>query len=116
MEIIPVQTIRGIVNEVVYNINDFPYDNLKKFPKVKNRSKKNPKVYYNVPAAFDIETTLIDGVKDKKGNYIKGLEPYSFMYHWQFCIDTYVVFGRRFEELIFFFSIVLEKQWNYMIH
>ena len=40
MEIIPVETTRGIINEVVYNIKDFPYDELKKFPKVKNRSKK----------------------------------------------------------------------------
>lgn len=108
MEIIPVETTRGIINEVVYNIKDFPYDELKKFPKVKNRSKKNPKVYYNVPATFDIETTLIDGVKDKKGNYIKGMEPYSFMYHWQFCIGTYVVFGRRFEELKDFFKRLRE--------
>lgn len=43
--------------------------------------------YLEVMAAFDIETTLI-----------KGDPPFSFMYHWQFCIDKYVVFGRTWDD------------------
>lgn len=108
MQTIPVETTRGIIQEIVYNVNDFPYNKIKYYPIVKTRSTKNQRKYYNVPATFDIETSLIDGVRDKKGNYIKGLEPYAFMYHWQFCIDTYVVFGRRFEELQLFFSKLRE--------
>lgn len=50
-----------------------------------------------IPCAFDIETTNIYK-RDEKGRISKDLRPYSFMYHWQFCIDGYVIFGRTWEE------------------
>lgn len=77
---------------VVYNIDDFPYDDIsnKKYKIVGRANKK----YYNVSAAFDIETTTIDKRPDK--------DPYGFMYHWQFCIDGYVCFGRTWQEYMKF--------------
>lgn len=48
--------------------------------------------YLNQFATFDIETTLV-----------RGEEPYSFMYIWQFCFDGIVVFGRYWEE---FFNLI----------
>lgn len=50
-----------------------------------------------IPCAFDIETTNIYK-RDEKGKISKEFRPYSFMYHWQFCIDGYVIFGRTWEE------------------
>ena len=104
MYYLPVETLKGIINEPVYSVNDFPFEKFKGTQIVKNRSTKNRCMYYNIPAAFDIETTTIDGYKDKKGKYVKGLEPYSFIYHWQFCLDTTVIFGRRIDDMVLFFQ------------
>ena len=76
MYYLPVETLKGIINEPVYSVDDFPFEKFKGTQIVKNRSTKNRCMYYNIPAAFDIETTTIDGYKDKKGKYVKGLEPY----------------------------------------
>jgi hypothetical protein len=58
-------------------------------------------MYYNVSAAFDIESTSIEPPK-ADNNYL--YNPYGFMYHWQFCIAEKVVFGRTWEEFQTFFS------------
>lgn len=56
-------------------------------PTCKKRG-KTPLMYYNIPCAFDIETTNI--ASDK---------PYAFMYHWQFCFNNRdVIFGTTWEE------------------
>lgn len=72
-----------IVNEDVYSWDELPLvPYIDEIP-----VKKNQKLYYyNIPCAFDIETTNV-----KKGKF-------SFMYHWQFAIGPYVCFGRRWEE------------------
>lgn len=52
--------------------------------------KTNKKIiYYNVPCAFDIETT---------STYVDN-EPVAFMYHWQFGINGRCIHGRTWEEL-----------------
>lgn len=52
--------------------------------------KSNKKVeYFDVPCAFDIETTSATGPDGKV----------AFMYHWQLGLDGYVVFGRTWEDL-----------------
>ena len=53
--------------------------------KVKNNRKI---IYYNVPCAFDIESTstIIDG------------EKVAFMYHWQFGINGRCIHGRTWKE------------------
>lgn len=48
---------------------------------------KTRTTYYNIPCAFDIETTNI--ITDK---------PYAFMYAWQFCFIDTVIFGRTWDE------------------
>lgn len=68
--------------ETVYEIEDYPFKGILKCKKV---TKHNIK-YYNVAAAFDIETTNYQPLK------------VAWMYQWQFCIDKYVIFGRTWEE------------------
>lgn len=86
-----VPTTNGKRNEIVYNINDFPYRKLFDLPTVRKKI-----TYYNVSCAFDIETTTIESEKNAKGKYLK--TPYGFMYHWQACIAGHVVFGRTWQE------------------
>ena len=92
-----VPTIKGVKKEIVYNVYDFPY---KKFYRNKMCKKRYGETYYyNIPCAFDIESTTIEPPKvDDK--YI--FQPYAFMYHWQFCLIDTVVFGRTWEEFIYF--------------
>lgn len=99
MGIINVETIEGVKQEQVHNINDFPYNDCKFFDIVR-KSKRCQ--YYNVATAFDIETTTIDGKKANNGEYITN--PYGFMYQWQFCYNDMVVFGRTWEEFTTFFN------------
>lgn len=98
MKNLNVPTSRGVKEEVVYNIDDFPYHRLNELPLCKRKKMK----YYNISAAFDIETTTIEPPKigDK---YI--YNPYGFMYQWQFCISDIVVFGRTWDE----FQLFLER-------
>ena len=63
-------------------------------------------VYYNIPAAFDIEVTSFyqNGVK-------KPEDKRAVMYHWQFGLCSLVTTGRTWEELqafLFALSVVLE--------
>lgn len=92
MRYINVETIEGIKKEEVYSIDDFPYNELRFAPIC--TGKKG--TYYNIPCAFDIESTTIEPPKDGKDNYI--FNPYAFMYQWQFCILDKVIFGRTWEE------------------
>lgn len=83
-----VHTTDGDKNEPVYSIDSFNYEKVNTYPTVR----KHNISYINIPCAFDIETTTIDCEN-----------PYSFMYHWQICIDDSVIFGRTWNELIIFF-------------
>ena len=91
-----VPTINGDKAETVYNINDFPYGSLEFLEKCKTKRS----TFYNVSCAFDIESTTIEPPYeyDKHGKKLYLTEPYGFMYHWQFCINKCVVFGRTWEE------------------
>lgn len=99
---IPIPTILGIVNEVAYNVDDFPYDRYVQADRVAKKGTS----YYNIATSFDIETTTIDGVKDTSGKYI--INPYGFMYQWQFCVNDCVCFGRTWEEFIVFRERLIE--------
>lgn len=90
-----VETIKGIVQETVYNVDDFPYKAFAKCDTVY----KYPKSYYNISASFDIESTTIEPPKIEN-EYL--YTPYAFMYHWQLCIKDKVVFGRTWEEFQLF--------------
>lgn len=88
--------------EKTYTYNNYPYEEIakqikeKKVKKYKGKRGKGSKKilceYYNIPCAFDIETTSIVNCE----------KPYGFMYHWQFDIMVnekhYVCFGTFWEE------------------
>ena len=107
MKYLNVETINGIVKESLFEIDELSY--LDKLFKAKD-SKKRGINYLGIPCAFDIETTNIYE-KDKNGKIKKEPRPYAFMYHWQFCFDDQVVFGRRWEEFQDLLK-TLEKRLN----
>lgn len=108
MKTLNVQTINGSITENIYEIKELSY--LDKMLSCKD-SKKRGVTYLEIPCAFDIETTNIYQKDEKSGRPLSDPRPFSFMYHWQFCFDDQVVFGRRwedFQELI----AALEKNLN----
>ncbi len=94
MRTINVETINGIQQETVYEIWELPY--LRKLLNCKESHKRGI-TYLEIPCAFDIETTNIYKRK-KDGSIETDPRPYAFMYHFQFCLDDKVVFGRTWEE------------------
>lgn len=84
------------VTEKVYQIEELPL--LDKLLNCKDSTKRGIN-YLNIPCAFDIETTNIF-YKNSKGEIITEPPPFAFMYHWQFCIDDCVCFGRTWEEFM----------------
>lgn len=94
MRTINVETINGIQEETVYEIWELPY--LRKLLHCKESHKRGI-TYLEIPCAFDIETTSIYKRK-KDGSIETEPRPFAFMYHWQFCLDDKVVFGRTWEE------------------
>lgn len=80
--------------EIVYNVYDFPFEILYEF----ETCRKKRITYYNVSAAFDIESTTIESEN-----------PYAFMYQWQLCICNKVVFGRTWEEFTLFLDLLREN-------
>lgn len=81
------------------SISDF----LKKFQSTQLTTVKDNKnsIWYNVPAAFDIETTSF---------YANGIHApenkRAVMYHWQFGIDDFVTYGRTWEEFTTFVELL----------
>ena len=72
----------------IYNPEDIDYilDRLD-VPEIKTSKKI---VYYNVPCAFDIETTSFYDDGEKR----------AIMYEWTFGIDDYIVIGRTWDEFM----------------
>lgn len=68
-------------------LNDLKIDKVFKF----DTHSKSVKKYYNVPCAFDIETS---------STVINGYEKFAFMYVWMFGIydGRYIIYGRTWEE------------------
>ena len=94
MREIKVYTSQGEKIETVYKINEVSWiSHLFSCDDVKKRKIS----YLNIPCAFDIETANISEQYAKDHNLNDG-RPFSFMYHWQFCINTEVVFGHTWEE------------------
>lgn len=91
--------IKTFLKEGVFRYNkDSFYLLLKQqsFGKVKDNKKT---LYYNIPCAFDIETT----------SFIQNEEKYGVMYEWTFGIDDYVVYGRYWWEFIELLTILSEE-------
>ena len=95
MRLIPVTTTHGIINEPVWTVEDFPVESIHTEWK-----KKGKHGFYctNVFMTFDIETTTVHD-RDPEGNIINAN---AWMYHFQFCIDNKVIFGRTWEEFTYF--------------
>lgn len=91
-----VETINGIKRETVYEMRELSL--IGKMLDCKESKKRNIK-YLEIPCAFDIETTNIYQ-RDSDGNICPEPRPFAFMYHWQFCIDDEVCFGRTWNEFI----------------
>ncbi len=87
--------------EIIYDVNDFPYDELRPYKVVS----KNKRKYIDKIATFDIETTTIENVS-------RETSPYGFMYNWQFCIDKKVVMGRTWDEYKDFLNRVTKKLYT----
>lgn len=68
----------------VYDLETLPIEQILEEAEIVKTRKRS---VYNVPCAFDIETT---SYRDDN--------PHCFMYHWQFCIRDCVIFGRTWEE------------------
>lgn len=71
-------------NDIEYVINNY----ISNLQIVKNNKKIE---YYNIPCAFDIETTST--------MYDEGKT--AFMYCWQMCINGAIIFGRRWSEWLY---------------
>lgn len=104
MRTLNVPTINGIVEENVFEISELSY--LGKLLGCKDSHKRIVEngitrsiTYLEIPCAFDIETTNIYK-KDVDGKVLSDPRPFAFMYHWQFCLDDEVVFGRTWEEFV----------------
>lgn len=66
--------------------------------------KKKKKLWYNDVITFDIETTSIPSDR-----------PYAFMYIWQACVFGVVVYGRSWEDFIFFIQAI-DNELNLSAH
>lgn len=104
---IPVQTTEGTKYEDVYNVYEFEphfdFDILS--------IKKRKMNYCTAFGTFDIETTTIEPpiVKYQNRKPVYQYTPYGYMYHWQFCINDIVIFGRTWNEYL----LLLKKLHEY---
>ena len=82
--------------EYAYNYNEITANMLlSKELEIVRKSGKARVQYYNIPCAFDIETTNVNGEK-----------PYAFMYCWQFFFVDTVIFGRTWVEFRIFLDLL----------
>lgn len=106
MELIKVETLNGLVDEIVYNVKDVP---LEKLESSFYANKGKGCMYSNAVCTFDIETSTVvpeDYVAAKDG-----IPPYGFMYHWQMCLNGVVVFGRYWHEFRYLLYAI-EKRYR----
>ena len=69
--------------------------------------KKGNTSYYNIAAAFDIETSSFRTYEDEHGQEIKR----ACMYIWQFGINGSVIYGRIWDEFFEMLGII-QEQWE----
>ena len=85
--------------EPVFDYKAFPFEIFVAAPLIQKKGKSLDHVqYYNLAAAFDIETTTI--LSDT---------PFAFMYQWQFCIEDYVFMGKTWTEYQEFTALLSSK-------
>lgn len=95
-----------------YNINNAPYEELKKIPILKrkrgNHGGKKDK-YMDAICAFDIETTYLPDIEQ------------SIMYVWQAQINDYTIVGRTWDDFKTFCARICEglshrERWVFYVH
>ena len=69
--------------------------------------KKGNTIYYNIPSAFDIETSSFRTYEDEHGQEIKR----ACMYIWQFGMNGSVIYGRTWDEFFEMLGII-QEQWE----
>ena len=88
---------------MVFDTKIYKYDNREKLQEIteKVEKKKNNKsiTYYNIPCAFDIETS---------STYNADNEKIAFMYIWQCCINGFTFIGRTWDEFLYFYGSIVE--------
>ena len=94
MKEIIVETVDGLKREKVFSIREL---SLLRHNLECKESKKRGITYLEIPCAFDIETTNIYE-RNADGSINTDKRPFAFMYHWQFCINDEVCFGRTWKE------------------
>ena len=86
--------------EPVFDYKTFPLEIFANAPAIQKKGKSRDRVsYYNLTAAFDIETTTILDTDN----------PYAFMYQWQFCLEDYVFMGKTWPEFQEFTALLASK-------
>ena len=94
MKEIIVETVDGLKREKVLSIREL---SLLRHNLECKESKKRGITYLEIPCAFDIETTNVYE-RNADGSINTDKRPFAFMYHWQFCINDEVCFGRTWKE------------------
>ena len=77
---------------------------------VENKIKYNKKYYYNIPMSFDIETSSFyvkDNIQYENDDILNSdkkiiAQKRAVMYIWQFAINDNVIYGRTWEDFLFF--------------
>lgn len=105
---ITTDTIDGRVRVPVYTYNEIPYTDIMLSASESTTRGKNRVSYLEIPCAFDIETsTVYKRLKD--GRIDPDYKPFSFMYHWQFCLGYRVIFGRRWTEFQDMWRVIIRN-------
>lgn len=111
MELVRIKRKDGTEEDVpVYAWDELPLDHLPVL--ISARGKGHEKIgYLSDFATFDIESTTMQGKyrEDKKGKREWLKQPWAFMYHWQFCFNGRVCFGRRWEEFFKLMNRIKEE-------
>lgn len=80
---------------IYYDVNEFS-SIITEFETIKTNKKIT---YYNIPCAFDIETTSLTVRQEKR----------AFMYEWSFSLLGYVLTGRTWEEFMNLYKLLVKK-------
>lgn len=81
---------------IIRSLHDFFCED---FELVKTKINKETVEYYNIPCAFDIETTSFYSDNEKRAT----------MYVWQMCVNGYVYIGRTWQELMQFMCTIINR-------
>lgn len=98
--------IKEPFHEEVFDFRTFPFKEVfASAPVLSKKGKNRDNIkYLDLVATFDIETTTIEDNDP----------PYSFMYQWQFCIESVVFMGRTWKEFQELISIIKRELGLYI--